>query len=193
MKNKQAELIKQLSDKELYLNLVFTQIILLIVSLVLSIILFEDISSFFDLFQFKDWRILTIGGSAGAAVIFLDILMMKLLPESYHDDGGVNERIFKNLPVPMIFIVALTVGLSEEILFRGIIQTHLGLFWTSLIFALIHYRYLFNWFLFVNITVLSFFIGILFEVTDNLLVTIFTHFLIDFILGIIVKNKEGSH
>lgn len=189
MKNKQAEIIKQLSDKELHLNLFFTQIILFSVSVLLGIFLFRDISDFFSLFRWKDWNILIIGGSAAAAVILFDILMMKLLPESYQDDGGVNERIFKSLSMPMIFVVALSVALLEEILFRGIIQTHLGLFWTSLIFALIHYRYLFNWFLFVNITVLSFFIGLIFEVTDNLLVTIFTHFLIDFILGIIVKTR----
>lgn len=189
MKNKQAEIIKQLTDKELHMNLFFTQIILLMISAGLGIFLFNDISSFFGLFRLKDWDIVTIGGSAAALVILFDILMMKLLPDSYRDDGGVNERIFKSLSIPMIFVVALSVSLSEEILFRGIIQTHAGLFWSSLIFALVHYRYLFNWFLFVNITVLSFFIGLIFEVTDNLLVTIFTHFLIDFILGIIVKTK----
>lgn len=189
MKNKQAEIIKQLTDKELHMNLFFTQIILLTISAGLGIFLFNDISSFFGLFRLKDWDIVTIGGSAAALVILFDILMMKLLPDSYQDDGGVNERIFKSLSIPMIFIVALSVAFSEEILFRGIIQTHVGLFWSSLIFALVHYRYLFNWFLFVNITVLSFFIGLIFEVTDNLLVTIFTHFLIDFILGIIVKTK----
>lgn len=189
MKNKQGEIIKMLSDKELHLNLLFTQAILLVISLILAVMLFDDAASFFALFQVRDWNILIVGGTAAIVVIGWDLLMMRILPESYQDDGGVNERIFKSLSYPMIFLVALLVAVSEEILFRGVIQTHLGLFWTSLIFALVHYRYLFNCFLFVNITVLSFFIGIIFDVTENLLVTIFAHFLIDFILGIITKSK----
>ncbi|CAH0345578.1 CPBP family intramembrane glutamic endopeptidase [Bacillus sp. CECT 9360] len=190
MKNKQAEIIKKLSDKELHINLLFTQVILLALSFILGVILFNDAASFIDLFQIRDWNILTVGGTAAIVVIGWDLFMMRILPESFQDDGGVNERIFKSLSYPMIFVVALLVAVSEEILFRGVIQTHLGLFWTSLIFALVHYRYLFNWYLFINITLLSFFIGILFEVTNNLLVTIFAHFLIDFILGIIVKSKK---
>ncbi|PLT34840.1 CPBP family intramembrane glutamic endopeptidase [Bacillus sp. V5-8f] len=193
MKNKQAEIIKQLTDRELHINLFLTQIILLTVSAVLGIFLFEDRSAFFKLLRIKDWNILLIGGSAAIIVILFDLLAMKLLPESYQDDGGVNERIFKSLSYPMIFVVALSVALSEEILFRGVIQTHLGLFWASFIFALVHYRYLFNWFLFLNIVVLSFFIGVIFEATENLLVTIFSHFLIDFILGIIVKTRDNGN
>ncbi|RFU65570.1 CPBP family intramembrane glutamic endopeptidase [Peribacillus glennii] len=192
MKNKQAEIIKQLTDKELHMNLFLTHIILLMLSAVLGIFLFDNQSQFFKLFRFQYWNILFIGGSAAAIVILFDLLAMKLLPESYQDDGGVNERIFKSLSYPMIFLVALSVAISEEILFRGVIQTHLGLFWSSLIFAVVHFRYLFNWFLFLNITVLSFFIGLIFELTDNLLVTVFAHFLIDFILGIIVKIRGND-
>ncbi|RFU63157.1 CPBP family intramembrane metalloprotease [Peribacillus saganii] len=189
MKNNHAELVKSLSDRELKLNLLLTQVILLTLSFILGIILFKDISSFFALFRPDDPRIAIIGGGAAITVILLDLFLMKVVPEAYQDDGGVNERIFGSLSYPMIFAVALVVAISEEILFRGIIQTHTGLIWASVIFAVVHYRYLFNWFLFLNITILSFFIGYIFELTGNLLVTIFAHFLIDFILGIIVRKK----
>ena len=189
MKNKQAELIKQLTDKQLLYNLFLTQIIILTISLFLGMILFEDFSAFLNLFNFNDINILLVGVPAGLLVVIFDVIMMKVTPASYQDDGGVNERIFSNLPYTMVFIVALVVAISEELLFRGVIQTHLGLLWTSMIFAAVHYRYLFNWFLFMSVLVLSFFIGFLFEWTENILVTITAHFLIDFILGILIRRK----
>ncbi|MFJ7746017.1 lysostaphin resistance A-like protein [Peribacillus sp. NPDC097295] len=189
MKNKQAELIKQLTDKQLLSNLFLTQMIILTVAFFLGVILFKDFSAFLNLFNFNDMNILLVGVPAGILVVMFDVSLMKVTPASYQDDGGVNERIFRSLPYFMIFIVALVVAVSEEILFRGVIQTHIGLLWTSLIFAVVHYRYLFNWFLFLSVMVLSFFIGFLFEWTQNILVTITAHFLIDFILGILIRRK----
>ncbi|MBK5501043.1 CPBP family intramembrane glutamic endopeptidase [Peribacillus sp. TH14] len=192
MKNKQAELIKQLTDKQLLYNLFLTQIILLTLAFFLGIILFNDRSTFFDLFIFNDLNILLFGIPAGIIVVLFDLFMMRVTPSSYQDDGGINERIFSSLSYPMIFVVALVVAISEELLFRGVLQTHLGLLWTSIIFAAVHYRYLFNWFLFLNVLVLSFFIGFLFEWTNNLLVTITAHFLIDFILGVLIRRKQAK-
>jgi uncharacterized protein len=192
MKNKQAELIKQLTDKQLLYNLFLTQIILLTLAFFLGIILFNDRSTFFDLFIFNDLNILLFGIPAGIIVVLFDLFMMRVTPSSYQDDGGINERIFSSLSYPMIFVVALVVAISDELLFRGVLQTHLGLLWTSIIFAAVHYRYLFNWFLFLNVLVLSFFIGFLFEWTNNLLVTITAHFLIDFILGVLIRRKQAK-
>ncbi|MEJ9230914.1 CPBP family intramembrane metalloprotease [Peribacillus butanolivorans] len=192
MKNKQAELIKQLTDKQLLYNLFLTQIILLTLAFFLGIILFNDRSTFFDLFIFNDLNILLFGIPAGIIVVLFDLFMMRVTPSSYQDDGGINERIFSSLSYSMIFVVALVVAISEELLFRGVLQTHLGLLWTSIIFAAVHYRYLFNWFLFLNVLVLSFFIGFLFEWTNNLLVTIMAHFLIDFILGVLIRRKKAK-
>lgn len=132
------------------------------------------------------------GIPAGIIVVLFDLFMMRVTPSSYQDDGGINERIFSSLSYSMIFVVALVVAISEELLFRGVLQTHLGLLWTSIIFAAVHYRYLFNWFLFLNVLVLSFFIGFLFEWTNNLLVTITAHFLIDFILGVLIRKKQAK-
>ncbi|WP_409301437.1 lysostaphin resistance A-like protein [Peribacillus sp. SCS-155] len=188
MKNKQAVIIKQLTDRELMFSLVSTQFLVIAAASVLGFFLFDGISSFTDLFQFnKD--IFLVGGTAGVLVVLLDVFFMKVLPPSVQDDGGINERIFTSLTYPMIFVIALLVAISEEVLFRGVIQTHIGLLWASLIFAMVHYRYLFNWFLFFNVMLLSFLIGMIYEWTHNLLVTIFMHFVIDFVLGVIVKKK----
>ncbi|MFJ7975262.1 lysostaphin resistance A-like protein [Peribacillus sp. NPDC096379] len=192
MKNKQAELIGRLSNQELHKQLFLTQILLLVISAILGFILFDYFSSFTKIFR-MEWKIIYIGVSAGITVVLLDLVMMKLLPEAYHNDGGINERIFTSLSYPMIAVVALSVAISEEVLFRGVLQTHIGLIWTSVLFALVHYRYLFHPFLFVNIILLSFFIGFIFEMTGNLYVTISMHFTIDFILGLIIKMTKGKN
>ncbi|MFC0415498.1 lysostaphin resistance A-like protein [Cytobacillus solani] len=192
MKNNYADMIKEISTKQLLFHLYFTQLILLTISLILGIILFDSLSEFLNLFQWTDYRIFLIGGVAGLAVVLLDLILMRILPASYYDDGGLNERIFRNRNIIHIAFIAAVVAFCEEVLFRGIIQTHVGLVFSSIIFAIVHYRYLFNWFLFVNIIVLSFFIGYLFLLTGNLWVTIFMHFIIDFLLGILIRNRNNK-
>ncbi len=174
------------------MQLFFTQILLLVISVILGFWLFDDFSSFTKIFH-SEWKIIYIGVSAGLIVVLFDLVLMKLLPESYYNDGGINERIFTSLSYPMVAVVASMVAVSEELLFRGVLQTHIGLLWTSVLFALVHYRYLFHPFLFVNIIVVSFFIGFIFEMTGNLYVTISMHFTIDFILGLIIKVKKGKN
>jgi membrane protease YdiL (CAAX protease family) len=191
MKKKYFELINGLTDKDLLFHLYMTQVILCGISLLLGFIFFDHLS-YLENITFDDSRVFTIGIPAGLTVVLLDILLMKWLPTSFYDDGGLNERIFKNRNIFHILIIALFVAFSEELLFRGIIQTKVGLIFASIIFAIIHYRYLFNWFLFVNIVVLSFFIGLIYDWTNNLLVTIVMHFVIDFLLGVYIKCKSPT-
>jgi uncharacterized protein len=192
MKNKYQELINDLSERELLLHLYITQTILLSLSLILGWFIYKDIWFIEAFFNWNDTSILSMGLLVGILVVILDLLFMKILPKSFYDDGGLNERIFKNRSIFHIAFIALIVAFSEELLFRGIIQTHLGLMAASVIFAIIHYRYLFNWYLFANIIILSFVIGYIYHLTENLAVTFVMHFIVDFLLGsfIMVKNKK---
>ena len=189
-KNKYFAMIKELSDKQLLLQLYATQVLLLVISAVMGFFLFESKSDFFRIFQWEDSNIIVFGGGVGLAVVALDLFLTKILPSSYYDDGGLNQRIFQTRSVIQIAVIAGLVSLSEELLFRGILQTQFGLLISSSLFALVHFRYLFNWFLFCNITVLSFLIGSIYALTNNLLVTMFMHFIIDFLLGIMIKYSR---
>lgn len=189
MKDQYKETVASLTEKELLFHLFATQIILLTISAVLGMILFDSLDEFTKIFIWNDRKILTVGAAAGIAVVAIDLLLMKVLPPSYYDDGGLNVRVFRNKAVWQIALIAAVVAVSEEILFRGVIQTHAGLIVTSVIFALVHYRYLFNWFLFTNIILLSFLIGFIYLQSNNLLVTIIMHFLIDFLLGLSIKFR----
>lgn len=187
-KENYTSLISQLSDRELVKNLYATQGILFVLSLLLQFMIFRENKLFYDLFYY-DSRDFFIGIVAGFIIICMDIFFMVKLPMQYHDDGGVNARVFRNRHPLHIAFIAFIVAFVEELLFRGIIQTNLGLWISCLIFAFMHYRYLFNLFLFFNVVFVSIVIGLLFEWTQNLWVTIIMHFLIDFILGCILRFK----
>ena len=189
MKTKYYNLIKDIQEKDLIFSLYFTQMVLITIAFILGLFLFNSLSHFLTLFTILDPNIFIIGGTAGIIVVLVDVIFMKLLPKNYYDDGGLNERIFQNLPFYHIAVIAAVVAIGEEILFRGVIQTHFGMIASSLLFALVHYRYLFHWFLFVNIIALSFLIGFIYLQTGNLLVTIFMHFLVDFLSGSIIRYK----
>jgi uncharacterized protein len=190
MKKNYRELINRATDKELQNSLYLTQVMILIISFILGLFLFDDLAEFIALFIWDLPQIILWGGIAGVAVVLLDLILMKLLPSHYYDDGGLNERIFRNRSISQIAFIAAIVAVPEELLFRGIIQTHFGLIVASIIFAIVHYRYLFNWYLFLNVIGLSFFIGYVYLQTNNILVTIFMHFLIDFLLGCHIKQQE---
>jgi uncharacterized protein len=190
MKKEYSEVIKRLTEKELLFHLYLTQIILLTVSFILGLFLFDSIYELGALFSWEDPMIWKLGVTAGIVVVGIDLIFMKVLPTSVYDDGGLNERIFRNRNILHIAFIAAIVAISEEILFRGVIQTHFGLVISSIIFAIVHYRYLFNWFLFLNIITLSFVIGFIYLRTENLAVTVAMHFLIDFLLGVIIRFKK---
>ena len=190
MKKNYRELINRATDKELQNSLYLTQVMILIISFILGMFLFDDLAEFIALFIWDLQQIILWGGIAGVAVVLLDLILMKLLPSHYYDDGGLNERIFRNRSISQIAFIAAIVAVPEELLFRGMIQTHFGLISASIIFAIVHYRYLFNWYLFLNVIGLSFFIGYVYLQTNNILVTIFMHFLIDFLLGCHIKQQE---
>ncbi|MBP3039698.1 CPBP family intramembrane metalloprotease [Bacillaceae bacterium Marseille-Q3522] len=191
-KSQYEKLISSLTDRELLVHLYGTQIFLLTISVFLGMIVIESYSAFFDILKWHPLQIFVVGGGSGLVVVIIDMILMKYLPAAFYDDGGVNERIFRYRKTVHIAWIAAMIAISEELLFRGIIQTHFGLFISSAIFALLHFRYLRNWFLFVNVVLLSFFIGFIYLLTENLFVTIFMHFIIDFLLGLHIKMTKNT-
>ncbi|WP_234998346.1 CPBP family intramembrane glutamic endopeptidase [Salirhabdus sp. Marseille-P4669] len=185
----QAEIIKSLTNKELVFQLYLSQAIIFIVAIISG---FFVIDSWFSLLRWDLTQLLLYGVLPAIAVVLIDILLMRFLPRKYYDDGGINERVFTSLSKVHIPLLVLFVAISEEMLFRGVIHTTFGFFIGSVTFALVHVRYLCKPVLFVSIMFMSFFIGYLYEITDNLLVTIVAHFFVDLILAYIIKFKWGE-
>ncbi|MFD2807680.1 hypothetical protein SAMN05216565_11146 [Litchfieldia salsa] len=181
--SRQANAIKRMSHKEIILHLYLTQLVLLALSIFLAFVLFDDYSSFKSLWKLNI-DVFFIGGTVALVVIVVDLLLAKWLPEELLDDGGINKRMFQELGIVHILFVCFLISFTEELLFRGILQTHFGLYTASIVFALLHVRYLYKWVLLLSVVVLSFLLGVVYELTDNLWITIFTHFLIDFVFAV---------
>ncbi len=185
----QSEIIKRMTDKELRKQLIFSQLVLLIISLLLSFILFDTMAKWLILFRFNLHEIAYYGVLPGLIIVAIDIILIYLFPKKYYDDGGINDRIFKNRSIIEIFTISLMVAVSEELLFRGVIQTTFGYVIASTIFALVHIRYLKKPVLLLSVLIVSFYIGYIFVLTENLFVTITAHFFVDFLLGLVIRFK----
>ncbi|PPA71288.1 CPBP family intramembrane glutamic endopeptidase [Jeotgalibacillus proteolyticus] len=185
----QEEAIRQMTGYQLYRYAILTQIFLLLASIIGGIFAFNAISQFFDLFNFNLTYIVA-GIMLGILIAAADLALMNHLKESYYDDGGVNEKIFSSLTPVKIVWFSLIVAISEELFFRGIIQTNTNLWVASLLFAAVHVRYLRHWYLALNILILSFIIGGVYEWTASLWTVISLHFTVNTMLGLYVYRKS---
>lgn len=188
---KQTELIKSMSSKEVRKALYMSQTLFFLLSIVLSFFLFNNLVDWLSFFNLDMQQILFFGIIPALIIVLFELLLYKIVPKRHFDDGGINEKVFKNETVLSIFFIALIVAISEELLFRGVIQTTFGYIFASSLFAVIHYRYLRKPLLFILVVFISFLIGFLFEITGNLLVTIVFHFIVDFLLGLYIRKSAN--
>ncbi|WP_077621698.1 CPBP family intramembrane glutamic endopeptidase [Sediminibacillus massiliensis] len=188
----QAKIARKMPYKQLIKQLYLSQFIFFLFTLGISLFLFDSPSRWLGLFSWKPQQLFFYGVIPGLVVVLIDLVLVRVFPEESFDDGGINEKVFRNASIPHIFLLAAVISISEELLFRGVLQTELGYITASLLFALVHFRYLTKPVLLFSVLVLSFFIGWLYETTANLLTTITAHFLIDLLLGLIIKSKKGK-
>ncbi|WP_353855387.1 CPBP family intramembrane glutamic endopeptidase [Bacillus sp. Bos-x628] len=183
------QIIQKLTDRQAVEQLYFTQLLMLVVSFLLGIFMFEHFSDFTALWQLNDIKIVTYGVGGALIVIVLDAIVMKVFPPHMYDDGGLNEKMFKNRSIPHIVWLTLLIAFPEEILFRGIVQQQFGLEIASIVFALLHFRYLSKILLFILVVSISIFLGLLYEWTANLFVPVMTHFVIDLVFACQIRFK----
>ncbi|EUJ24498.1 abortive infection protein [Listeria grandensis FSL F6-0971] len=102
----------------------------------------------------------------------------------------MNLLIFKDRRPLDILGLCILIGITEEFIFRGIIQFYFG-FWASVIlFVLVHFRYLNKVYLLFNVTITSIIIAGLFQFSNqNLMAVIIFHILFNFIGALDMKMR----
>lgn len=180
----------QLNEKMLLVNLYLTQGLTLIIGLIIT--LFQKRNPF-TLLQFPE-QIHFLGWAFGlaGAMFLVDLLISRVVPEDAMDDGGINELLFKARPIWHIGVISFVVAVCEELLFRGAIQHGLGPYWTSILFALIHIRYLKHWVPTGWVFASSYGLGYIYLQSGTLWAPIVCHFLIDFISGLLIRFRRES-
>jgi membrane protease YdiL (CAAX protease family) len=180
--------VDQLNDKMLLANLYLTQALTLIIGIVW--ILFQGRNVFEILKVPADSFFFLYGAGFTVLVLLLDLIISRFIPEQAEDDGGVNERIFRTRPIWHIVVICFTVSVCEELLFRGAIQYAIGPYWTSILFAAIHIRYLRHWIPTGVVFVISYGLGWIMIQSGTIWAPIVAHFLIDLILGCIIRLRR---
>lgn len=187
---KQAEIIKNMSDEEVKRQLLLSQSFFFLLGIILSYFLFTHITDWLLYLNIDSKQIFYYGIVPAFVLVVVEIILYEWLPDHYFDDGGINEKVFKNQSIGNIFLISLVVAVSEEFLFRGVIQTSFGYLFASSLFVIVHFRYLKKPVLLILVIITSFLIGYLFKLTENLLVVIAFHFVVDFLLGLFIKYKK---
>src|SRR5690625_1232978 len=108
---KQAEIIKNMSDDELKKQLLLSQSIFFILSLILSYFLFSNFSDWFHYLIIDVKQIFFYGFLSALIIVMLEILLSLFLPSQYFDDGGINEKVFKNQSEGNIFLISAVVAI----------------------------------------------------------------------------------
>jgi len=181
--------VDQLDDSVLLLNLYITQALTFIIGLVWVIFQGQNLINLLTL-STSLGNILMWGGGLALAAVAVDLIMSRFVPEEFADDGGINEKIFANRPIWHILLICLIVGFCEELLFRGALQHAIGAYWTSIIFAAIHVRYLKHWIPTGLVFSISYGLGYIYDVTGSIWAPMFAHFLFDFIMGVMIKYRR---
>ena len=86
-----------------------------------------------------------------------------------------------------LLLISAMAGLSEEVLFRGVLQPLMGLGWSNLVFGLAHFITPLYAILAGAVGV---YLGWLFDETDNLLAPIVAHGLYDFLAFLVLAHAS---
>ncbi|MFY0543020.1 CPBP family intramembrane glutamic endopeptidase [Brevibacillus sp. H7] len=186
--------LDELDIRTLRLNLCITQGIVWALAASASFLIHGREKTYL-MFTISDRLDFAYAGGVAMLAVGASIAMARYLPRTWQDDGNINERIFIGLPFWQTLGLCITVGVGEEWLFRGVLQPLIGNVWTSLVFMLVHVRYLRKPLLLVSVFGTSYLLGCLFELHDSLLPPIFAHIVIDLSLAVYLQktHREGRN
>lgn len=123
----------------------------------------------------------TLGVGAGLLLVILSRLMVRLFSWAEALQHAF-ARILGDFSKRDAFVMALASSVAEEVLFRGVLQSALGLWIASAVFAALHVapgRVFLPWTLMAFVA--GFLFGVLFLWTGNLLAPIIAHFVVNFL------------
>ena len=179
--------VEEIGDRALLVNLYATQLITLTIGIV--IVLLQGRNPAALLLWPDSHTPLLWGAGFAAAVLAADLAVSRWVPADVTDDGGINERLFGGRAIWHIALISFIVAVCEEMLFRGAVQHAIGSYWTSILFAAIHVRYLRHWLMTGIVFSISYGLGWIYEHTGTLWAPIAAHFVIDLVMGCIIKWK----
>lgn len=138
-----------------------------------------------------------LGCLIALGIIIASAILSRVLPE-YRRSA---EQYLELIITPLVFLdliwVGLLPGLSEELLFRGVMIPALGYDWfalilSSLLFGILHLSDAQNWYYVVWAMIIGFVLGYSVYITGNLFVPITAHTITNLCSSLIWKLKKVS-
>jgi membrane protease YdiL (CAAX protease family) len=182
--------IDTLSDRTLLLNLYITQLLTVFIGII--VILLQRNNLLKQLNLTHPVTVLEWGIGFAAAFLAVNMVLSRWVPEEVSDDGGINLKLFGSRALWHIIVMSAIVACCEEILFRGAIQHAFGAYWTSILFAAIHIRYLQHWIMTGLVFGVSYGLGLIYIHTGTLWAPILAHFVIDLVMGCIIRYRRET-
>ena len=139
---------------------------------------------------------LLLGVGLAAGIIFANSIVYHLWPAYRRSADFYLEMVIKPLQWPDLVWIGLLPGLSEELLFRGVMLSALGLNWialivSSVVFGILHLSGSEQWPYVVWVTVVGFVLGYSAIATGNLLVPIVAHIVTNFVSSCLWKAGKS--
>lgn len=170
----------------LLLNVILSQVILVAAGVLL----------WFFLPEVKVAEVLRLNYRSIQIVVFLAgsglLLGLQLLFHYYvskdHLTEEINILLINTFSLPELAAIFFFGALTEEILFRGILQPWLGIWLASLFFTLIHFRYLKKLFLLLEVFLMGLILGWTFWQSGTIWVPAFCHFTVNILTAFLIKK-----
>ncbi|WP_170109570.1 CPBP family intramembrane glutamic endopeptidase [Melghirimyces profundicolus] len=171
-------------ERLLFWNLCLTQVLVTLAAL--GLLAYQGRLGW-ELWMPAGWDMWFAGLAAGLTVVAADLFLYRSVLRKWLDDGGLNKLLFGKMSPGGIVWVSAGVAVSEEMLFRGALQYWLGILLTSLLFTLIHFRYLRSWLMTALLFAVSLFLGWVTEVSGSLVPATMAHFTLNLVLGLLLR------
>ncbi len=192
MTNSNQPEIKPLTRTEILVVMGVTAVILLIIAKVI-----QQISSVSMLGLEISSRAALFGLAVAVVITLASSIVYSLWPAYRESADFYLELVIKPLIWPDLIWLGLLPGLSEELLFRGVILSALGLnvfalTVSSVLFGLLHLSGLEQWPYVVWATAIGFLLGYSAIATGNLLVPIIAHVITNLVSSILWKAGKST-
>lgn len=168
-------------SKSQFLRLIYlTELALVILSLIVVRLYYGNYFPYNFSLDFRDILI----GLASAVPISITIYLLMAGPISritwiQRAMSQINEKLYlpfgrsiRSLTIFEIVLISCAAGIGEEIFFRGMMQSFIGVWWAAVVFGLLHAltpAY------FIIATAVGIWLGLLYQFSDNLLVPMVAH------------------
>lgn len=176
-----------ISKKTLLINIALSQAILFLIAFLSEAYMPDDLSLIVLLRKpLTVWLLVTI--VSGSILLLLIQLVFLKVTLKHHLMDEMNILLLEKLSIKELALIFLSGAIVEEWLFRGILQTYLGVLLSSLIFTAIHFRYLNKIVLLFEVLLMGLILGLSYHVTSSLLVPIVCHFIVNTTTAFLCKK-----